>query len=90
VIGWAVLFVLAMPPTSGAARSAPEPQDSRSSAGRAYFGDCAAARAAGAAPLKRGEPGYRSALDRDSDGVACEPYRGRGRSSARARRGRRR
>jgi hypothetical protein len=38
----------------------------------AYYANCAAARAAGAAPLYRGEPGYRSALDRDGDGVACE------------------
>ncbi len=37
-----------------------------------YFENCAAARAAGAAPLYRGEPGYRSNLDRDDDGVACE------------------
>lgn len=37
-----------------------------------YFPNCAAARAAGAAPLRRGDPGYRAALDRDSDGVACE------------------
>ncbi len=37
-----------------------------------YFSNCAAARAAGAAPLHEGEPGYRSALDRDHDGVACE------------------
>ncbi|WP_181782223.1 excalibur calcium-binding domain-containing protein, partial [Pseudonocardia pini] len=27
---------------------------------------------AGAAPLHRGDAGYRSALDRDGDGVACE------------------
>ncbi|MFN0026377.1 MAG: excalibur calcium-binding domain-containing protein, partial [Acidimicrobiales bacterium] len=26
----------------------------------------------GAAPLYTGDPGYRAALDRDSDGVACE------------------
>lgn len=38
----------------------------------AYYGSCAAARAAGAAPLHVGEPGYRSGLDRDGDGVACE------------------
>jgi hypothetical protein len=38
----------------------------------AYYGSCAAARAAGAAPLHVGEPGYRSGLDRDDDGVACE------------------
>lgn len=37
-----------------------------------YYANCSAARAAGAAPIYRGEPGYRSALDRDDDGVACE------------------
>ncbi|TDV56623.1 excalibur calcium-binding domain-containing protein [Actinophytocola oryzae] len=38
----------------------------------AYYANCAAARAAGAAPLHAGEPGYRAGLDRDGDGVACE------------------
>ncbi|WP_324193686.1 excalibur calcium-binding domain-containing protein [Nocardia otitidiscaviarum] len=38
----------------------------------AYYRSCAEARAAGAAPLHRGDPGYRSGLDRDGDGVACE------------------
>ena len=37
-----------------------------------YFANCAAARAAGAAPIFAGQAGYRAALDRDSDGVACE------------------
>ena len=37
-----------------------------------YFQNCADARAAGAAPLRRGDPGYRDALDRDHDGTACE------------------
>lgn len=37
-----------------------------------YYANCTEARAAGAAPLLVGEPGYRSALDRDKDGVACE------------------
>jgi hypothetical protein len=37
-----------------------------------YYASCAEARAAGAAPLFRGQPGYRSGLDRDNDGVACE------------------
>ena len=40
-----------------------------------YYSRCAEARAAGAAPLYLGEPGYRSQLDRDGDGIACEPYR---------------
>lgn len=39
---------------------------------QAYFPNCSAARAAGAAPIRRGEPGYRSGLDRDDDGIACE------------------
>ncbi len=37
-----------------------------------YYANCAAVRAAGRAPLRRGQPGYRSGLDGDSDGVACE------------------
>lgn len=36
------------------------------------FANCAAARAAGAAPLYAGSPGYAPKLDRDGDGVACE------------------
>jgi endonuclease YncB( thermonuclease family) len=42
-----------------------------------YFRNCAAARAAGMAPLYRGQPGYRPEMDGDNDGIACEPYRGR-------------
>jgi len=42
-----------------------------------YYRRCDDARAAGAAPIRRGQPGYRPELDRDGDGVACEPYRGR-------------
>jgi len=42
-----------------------------------HYRNCAAVRAAGAAPLFVAQPGYASHLDRDGDGVACEPYRGR-------------
>ena len=38
----------------------------------AYYANCTAAKAAGAAPIFAGQAGYRPALDRDSDGVACE------------------
>jgi hypothetical protein len=38
----------------------------------AYYANCAAAKAAGAAPLYAGSAGYRPALDRDRDGIACE------------------
>jgi hypothetical protein len=36
------------------------------------FLNCTAARAAGAAPVRRGDPGYGPHLDRDDDGVGCE------------------
>lgn len=55
--------------TAGAARArAPQSGD--------YWPGCDAARAAGTAPIYRGEPGYRSGMDGDDDGIACEPYRG--------------
>jgi hypothetical protein len=44
----------------------------RRASGRAYYRNCAAARAAGAAPVLRGEAGYSRRLDRDGDGVGCE------------------
>jgi len=37
-----------------------------------YYANCAAARAAGAAPVHRGDPGYRTRLDSDGDGIGCE------------------
>jgi hypothetical protein len=43
----------------------------------AYYSNCDEARAAGVAPLYAGEPGYRPQMDRDADGIACEPYQGR-------------
>lgn len=36
------------------------------------FANCAAARAAGAAPVRLGDPGYSPRLDRDGDGIGCE------------------
>lgn len=50
---------------------APAPAPVPESSG-AYYKNCSQARAAGAAPIYRGQPGYRSELDRDNDGVACE------------------
>ncbi|MFL9840923.1 excalibur calcium-binding domain-containing protein [Sphingomonas sp. ST-64] len=40
-----------------------------------YFSGCDEARAAGVAPIHRGSPGYRSGMDGDGDGIACEPHR---------------
>ena len=41
-------------------------------AASAYYANCSDAKAAGVAPLHRNDPGYRSGLDRDNDGMACE------------------
>ncbi|WP_437027693.1 excalibur calcium-binding domain-containing protein [Streptomyces sp. enrichment culture] len=53
--------------------TAPAPEDDASGV---YYENCDAARDAGAAPVHAGEPGYGSHLDRDGDGVGCEPYAG--------------
>ncbi len=55
-----------------AARRVPVTSPPATDAPSVYYANCDAARAAGAAPLYRGDPGYRSGLDRDNDGVACE------------------
>jgi hypothetical protein len=60
----AVTTTVAPPPPPPAAETTDD-QD-------VYYKNCTEARRAGAAPLRRGEPGYRAALDRDGDGVACE------------------
>jgi hypothetical protein len=53
---------------------ASQPAKARSyalSSGR-EFANCSQARAAGAAPVRIGDPGYGRHLDRDGDGVGCE------------------
>lgn len=61
-------------PDSGAPVLAPlrlsEP--SGNSADGAGYGSCDEARADGATPVHRGDPGYSTSLDGDGDGVACE------------------
>lgn len=56
-------------------RSSARPRNApalKASAGSIYYANCSAARAAGAAPVMRGQPGYSRKLDRDNDGVGCE------------------
>ena len=43
-------------------------QSPKKAAARGQFANCSEARAAGAAPIRRGEPGYSPKLDRDGDG----------------------
>ena len=60
-------------PEPTTAEPSPEPPaQPEPAAQQAYYSSCREAKAAGAAPLYRGDPGYRSGLDRDGDGVACE------------------
>ena len=61
------------PPSANTAAPATTPATGSSDlSGSVYYANCTEARAAGAAPILIGEPGYRSALDRDKDGIACE------------------
>lgn len=60
---------------TGHPRPGPSPRATRRSepsGPEVYFESCAAARSAGAAPLNRGTPGYRTGLDGDDDGVGCD------------------
>jgi len=49
-----------------------EEQDQQKEATNVYFKNCSAAKAAGAAPVYAGEPGYGKHLDRDGDGIGCD------------------
>ncbi|MFC8224655.1 excalibur calcium-binding domain-containing protein [Streptomyces sp. NPDC057287] len=53
---------------------APKAKATKTAEPSVYYENCDAARAAGAVPVRRGEPGYAAHLDRDGDGVGCEPY----------------
>jgi hypothetical protein len=69
----AAMFVavyLLTPPPAGSAAARPE------EAASVYYPGCNAVRAAGRAPLYRGQAGYREEMDGDGDGIACEPHRG--------------
>ena len=57
------------PPSTAATAPAAPPS---SSGGSVFYKNCDAVRAAGAAPIHSGDPGYSSKLDRDGDGVGCE------------------
>lgn len=75
VAAFAALFITSAPEAEARRRRR---RTSRSSGRRSAsssggtFRNCSEARAAGAAPVRRGQPGYSSRLDRDGDGVGCE------------------
>jgi outer membrane biosynthesis protein TonB len=51
---------------------APAPEPAPAPAPEVYYKNCDAVRAAGAAPIYAGTPGYASHLDRDQDGIGCD------------------
>ena len=63
---FAAIFALTAPPAPA------EPAVAAVSVPSEMYADCDAVRAAGAAPLRMGQPGYRAALDGNMNGVACE------------------
>lgn len=67
--------VVAPPPAPPAPTSAPPPPPGpvvTQAPAAASYANCDAVRAAGAAPIRVGDPGYSRKLDRDGDGVGCE------------------
>ena len=59
------------PAVEGDAKPASSPAPAREPK-KVRYESCAAVRDAGAAPIRRGDPGYGAHLDGDGDGVACE------------------
>lgn len=51
---------------------APAAEPAPAQGGSAYYANCDAVRAAGAAPIYAGDPGFQRKFDRDGDGVGCE------------------
>ena len=51
--------------------------DEQEDSDEVYYSNCSEARENGAESIEEGEPGYREELDRDGDGIACEPWHGR-------------
>ncbi|MFI9585116.1 excalibur calcium-binding domain-containing protein [Streptomyces sp. NPDC052236] len=66
-----VRITVAAPPPPPAPKPKPTPAKPKVS-----YGNCTAVRAAGAAPIRSGQPGYGPHLDRDGDGIGCESSSG--------------
>lgn len=67
---WAAEELTPIPtPTSKPAQPTPTPT---SIPDNVSYKSCAEVKAAGKAPLYKGDPGYSTKLDRDGDGIACE------------------
>jgi hypothetical protein len=57
---------------AAADKAAQEASQSTNTNTNVFYANCSAVEAAGAAPIRQGEPGYSRKLDRDGDGIACD------------------
>ncbi|OBH83969.1 hypothetical protein A5681_19910 [Mycobacterium scrofulaceum] len=72
IAGAIVVGVAGAPATQAAPATTTSPGPAPTTGASVYYPNCKAACADGVAPIYRGQPGYRSGLDRDGDGIACE------------------
>lgn len=61
-----------IPPAPVPAAPMPAPYVPEPAPADVYYQNCDAVRAAGAAPIYAGQPGWQPKFDRDGDGVGCE------------------
>jgi len=57
---------------AGTAAKAPAAPEAEPASSSVSYQNCTAVKAAGAAPIKAGDPGWDTKFDRDGDGVGCE------------------
>ncbi len=60
------------PPAAASVKPVETPKAAVQQQKEVYYANCTDAKNHGAYNIRYGDPGYRSALDRDNDGVACE------------------
>ena len=65
-----VEYKIAQPSSTAPPKESAAPKENSGSS--VVYANCAAVKAAGKAPLRKGDPGYSTKLDRDGDGIACE------------------
>jgi hypothetical protein len=59
-------------PAKRPTRKPVRPKSTKTKTVSVSYDNCSEVRAAGADPIRRGDPGFGSHLDRDGDGIACE------------------
>jgi hypothetical protein len=66
----AIVALALLSPAPAFAQRAPAPAPAP--APGVFYQNCDAVRAAGAAPIRPGDPGWQTKFDRDGDGIGCD------------------